>query len=261
MAKLVWNEPNQNRYEYGVDRGVYYPYPNLGFAWNGLISVEQTSTGGEVTPLYFEGTKYLDVKAYTDFGLKVTAYSPPPMFSDAIGDYSVVPGFILTKQRKTRFNFSYRTFQGGIDGYKIHFVYNIIAIPVDRSYSTTDGSSKAETFSWEFSAVPQKVANFRPTAHYILDSTKLNTKALQVIEDILYGYEDQNPRIPDPDELLSLSGSWEPQILIPHWNNGLADLVLGYGDLYQTGVKGIFSTLPGSKLKPTSKPGIFRLEP
>jgi hypothetical protein len=260
VAELVWGNPDQRHYENGVDRGVLYPDRGRGIVWSGLVTVEEGSVGGDVTAYHFDGVKYLDVASPRDYQATITAFSAPDAFGPALGEKSVVPGFILTRQIRTRFNFSYRTM---IDdsAYKIHIVYNAAASPNSRGYSSLDGSADAKTLAWTIDAVPPKSKTYRPSAHFVVDSTKTDPDALAVLEGILYGSSMVDSRLVTVDELIGIVGIWSPLVVVPNSVTGYADLISGLGDLYRTSVPGILHTLPDTRLAPTSyESGIYRLE-
>ena len=52
------------------------------------------------------------------------------------------------------------------------------------------------------------VANFKPTSHIVIDSTKAEPTKLKALEDILYGATEESTeaRLPLPDEVASLMG-------------------------------------------------------
>ena len=66
MTKLVWDKTGERFYETGVNQGVLYPLQtggaySKGVAWNGLISVTESPSGAEASPLYADNTKYLNL--------------------------------------------------------------------------------------------------------------------------------------------------------------------------------------------------------
>ena len=84
MSKLVWDQTGQRYYETGVDHGVLYPmesgaYPK-GVAWNGLISVTESPSGAEASPVYADNVKYLNLVSAEEFGASIEAYTCPPEF-------------------------------------------------------------------------------------------------------------------------------------------------------------------------------------
>lgn len=203
--KLVWNQSGDNRYEFGVDRAVFYPSNNDGVAWNGLLSVEESSIGGDSESYYYDGIKYLDTVNPRNYSSVIAAYSVPPLFRASEGERSPVPGFILTRQARALFGLSYRTLIGGEVGYKVHIVYNALAAPTKRPYNTITATANAAVLTWKISAVPPVAPSYRPSAHYILDSRRMVPLALSGLEDILYGTASNAPRLPTLSELGFLS--------------------------------------------------------
>lgn len=259
MTKLVWGQPDQRRYEAGVDRGVLYPDNGPGVVWNGLVAVEESFSGGESSSYHFDGIKYLDVVSPKTFQATITAFSAPEEFSRCIGDKSVIPGFVLTRQSRARFGFSYRTL---LDerGYKLHVVYNALASPNGKSNKSLGSSAAADTLSWKIDAVPPESTTYRPSAHFMVDSTKVDPDALEVIENILYGDAENAPRLPAIDELLDLMIIWSPLVIMEQYVTGLANLIPGMGDLYETKIDGIHRALPNTRLNQSPVKGIYRME-
>lgn len=48
------------------------------------------------------------------------------------------------------------------------------------------------------------VTGFKPTSLVTIDSTKVNSEKLKAFEDILYGTEENEARLPLPEELITL---------------------------------------------------------
>jgi len=209
MTRLDWASAPR-RYEAGVDHGVLYPPTGPGVPWNGLVTVEESHTGGDMEAYYFDGIKYLEKQNPKNYQATITAFSAPKEFAQCMGQLPVIPGFILTRQPRKQFGFSYRTLIEDCDEYKIHIVYNATATPESRGYATIDGSAFATSFSWKVDAVPPKTKGFRPSAHFTLDSTKTDLFTLRAIEDILYGTATSDPRLPSVEELVDIVGYWDP---------------------------------------------------
>jgi hypothetical protein len=202
MSRLVWNLGDK-KYEQGLDHGVLYVDGGSGVSWNGLISIEETVVGRERTSLYFEGTKYMDYVTSSNYQATVQAFSAPREFGECVGDKSIFPGFVLTRQPRLPFNFSYRT-QLGEDGYKIHLVYNALATPTSRGYLTVSNSPSPTVLSWKIDAVPLVNATHKGSAHYIVDSTKTDPILLANLEDRLYGTLTTEPSMPSFEELMDI---------------------------------------------------------
>lgn len=216
--RLTWDEVGERYYETGVDHGVLYPMVNKaypkGVAWNGLSTVSESPSGGEANDVYADNIIYLTLMSTEKFGGTIEAYSSPEEFDECDGTAEVVPGVLISQQARKSFGFSYRTRIGndtdGDDyGYKLHLVYNAKANPSEKSRSTVNDSPEATTLSWEFNTIPTvvKAINpatnkpFRPTAHIVLNSTTIDPEKLAAFEDILYGTENTDGKLPSPDEV------------------------------------------------------------
>jgi len=259
MTRLVWGE-GQQRYETGVDHGVLYPPTSRGVVWNGLVSVEEGATGADVTPLHFDGIKYLDFVSPSNYQATLVAYSAPEEFQEFIGNKPMTPGFIITRQPRVRFGLSYRTLIEAHIGYKLHLVYNALASPKSRGYASIGQDVVVETFSWTIDAVPPLSETHRPSSHFVFDSTTTDPTSMAIIESILYGSETSDPRMPTFDELVDIVVVGDHLVVVPDTISGLADLIAGEGDLYTTSRPGIHRTLPDTRLMPTSFAGLYTLE-
>ena len=146
MSRLVWGQANQKQHESGVDRGVFYPIDGPGVVWNGLISVDESFSGGELSSYHFDGIKYLDKATPRSYQATITAFSAPKEFASALGERAIIPGFILTRQPRVRFGLAYRTMINEKD-YKLHLVYNALASSNGRSYSSLSATPSPGQFS------------------------------------------------------------------------------------------------------------------
>lgn len=196
MTALVWDELDDRVYSYGVDRGVLYTGPEkLGVEWNGLINIEESHEGGERTPLYFDGVKYLDSVGNRAFTGVLTAFSAPKEFDPCLGYQSVRPGFILTGQPKEIFHLTYRTMTSD-GGYKIHVVHNVTATPTQLSHQTIGETVDPTIKAWKIDAVPPGFAGVKPAAHVVLDSRVIDPELLSIYEDTIYGTPSTPPQLP-----------------------------------------------------------------
>ena len=214
MSKLVWDSTGDRLYETGVKNGVLYPIDEVGtyskgVAWNGLTAVTESPSGAESNPLYADDIKYLDLRSVEEFGGTIEAYMYPDEFAECDGSAELAAGVKIGQQQRKVFGLCYRTTLGndvkGDDyGYKLHIVYGAVASPSERSYTTMNDSPEAITMSWEFTTTPVSAKGFRPTAHLEIDSTKANAEKLAALEDILYGANETEARLPLPDEIATL---------------------------------------------------------
>lgn len=203
MSTLVWDNTKVRMYETGIEKGVFYPSDGPGVVWNGLLSVVENLSGGEQGSYAADGVTYLNSVGARNYQATVQAFSAPREFSPYVGDLEVIPGFILTRQPRKQFGFSYKSLIANI-GYKIHLVYNATATPTSRSYASTNDSPVPMNLEWKIDAVPVATAGYRPSAHYIVDSTKIDPADLATLEDILYGTDTAEPALPTVDDLVNL---------------------------------------------------------
>jgi hypothetical protein len=208
MTRLVWDQQNERRYESGISNGVFYPASDPGVAWNGLISVEETTVGTESPdPLYLEGTKYFDNKVGADFEATIEAFSAPAEFGPSDGEYVYTPGFILTRQPRLQFGLSYKTFINTDEHYKIHLIYNALAIPDQRGRKTNSNNVEVSTFKWKITTVPPVIVSaVRPSAHIVVDSRLVDPADLATLENNLYGTVGTNPTLPSFDDVYTVLG-------------------------------------------------------
>ena len=214
MAKIVWDESGKRLYETGVKNGVLYIQDetgayNKGVAWNGLTAVTESPSGAEATPLYADDIKYLELFSAEEFGATIEAYTYPEEFEACDGSASLGTGVTIGQQDRKTFGLCYRTVLGNDVksneyGYKLHLIYGAKAAPSEKGYQTINDSPEAITFSWEVTTTPVNVAGFKPTASVTIDSTKIDPEKLKKIEDMLYGTESVEAKLPLPDELKTI---------------------------------------------------------
>lgn len=219
MSALIWDEVGKRYYETGVDHGVLYPIKDTitdptdpymaGVAWNGLTSVQESSSGGEPSPLWADNIKYLNLISAEEASLSIEAYTYPEEFEECDGGRSISVGVSIRQQPRKQFGFSYRTRIGNDQraddyGYKLHLVYGCFASPSDRGYASVNDSPEAITFSWSVSTTPVEVPGYKPTAILTVDSTKTSAAKLAALEAVLYGGDNTDPRLPLPAEVITL---------------------------------------------------------
>ena len=213
MSKIVWDQTGERLYETGVKQGVLYiPTSGVyskGVAWNGLTAVTESPSGAEATALYADDIKYLNLMSAEEFACTIEAYTYPDEFAECDGSASLVAGVNIGQQPRKTFGLCYRTTVGNdtdsnAHGYKLHMVYGCLAAPSEKAYATINDSPEAITFSWEVSTTPVNVTGHKPTALLTIDSTKADPAKLAALEDILYGKDQVEPRLPLPDEIATL---------------------------------------------------------
>lgn len=217
MAQLIsWDGVGEKLYETGVDHGVLY-IPNgsgvydTGFAWNGLVSVNETPSGAEPNPQYADNIKYLNLLSAEAFGGTIEAFTYPDEFGQCDGSVEPEVGVVVGQQSRKSFGMCYRTkigndVDGADHGYKLHLLYGCLVSPSEKAYSTVNESPEAITFSWEFTSTPAPVTGYKPTSLIVIDSTKVQSADLAALEAILYGNSTGpvQPKLPTPDEVIAL---------------------------------------------------------
>ena len=215
MAKLSWDNAGERLYETGVRKGVLYTTDSSGaytkgVAWNGLTAVTESPSGAEPSPLYADDIKYVNLTSVEEFGATVEAYTYPDEFAECDGSASIAKGVTVGQQKRKMFGLSYVTVLGNdVDlndhGYKLHIIYGALASPSEKSYASINDSPEAITMSWEITTTPVPAGdNLKPTASITIDSTKADATKLKALEDILYGTEEKEARLPLPAEIATL---------------------------------------------------------
>lgn len=211
MSRITWDNVGERTYETGVDHGVLYPQKNGkyegGVAWNGLISVSENPSGAEDNALYADNIKYLNIKSAEELGLTVECYTYPDEWLECDGSAIIAPGVLVGQQKRNTFGLCYRTkvgndTEGEDHGYKLHLVYGCSASPSERSYQTVNDSPEAITFSYDVTTTPVPMTGYKPVALLTIDTSKVKDLELMAnLEKILYGDEENEPRLPFPDEV------------------------------------------------------------
>jgi hypothetical protein len=208
MTKLLWDGFGTRFYEAGVSKGVLY-VDDTGVAWSGLASVDETPSGGDPKSFYLDGVMYLMYSAREEFSATISAYYSPREFDACEGIKEIHPGLYTTQQRRKSFGFSYRTRIGndvdGTDhGYKIHIVYNALAAVADRKHGTLKENTDVSLLSWLIAVKPVSMPGAMRSAHLVIDTTSAPDFAISQLEDILYGTDFADPRLPTPDEVAAI---------------------------------------------------------
>jgi hypothetical protein len=209
MTRLLWSVVGERFYESGVDQGILYIDGIPPVPWNGLTAVRESPTGSEAQPYYIDGYKYLNLSGNEEFTATLEAYTSPKEFDLCDGNGSIGTGVYVTQQARKSFNFSYRTLIGndleGLGfGYKLHIVYNALAKPTNKGYESLNDSSDPLSLSWTISTLPPSFTGYKPTAHFVIDSRTTPELLLSYVEDILYGSDSVDPRLPSAAELIDI---------------------------------------------------------
>lgn len=212
MPELVWDRVGERVYETGLDRGVLYLPDGSAVPWNGLTSVIE-QFDNKSSPVYYDGMKINDLVTLGDFSASMKAVTYPDEFIELEGLKPAKQGLFYADQMPQSFGLSYRTqvgndLDGEVAGYKIHILYNVTAIPSDKTYATTSSDPSIVEFEWDITAVPEEVPGFRPTAHVVIDTREIDPWLLEELLVILYGNTAANASLIPMDELVTLIVEW-----------------------------------------------------
>lgn len=214
MAKLVFDELGKRFYETGVSNAVLYPqaddgtYPK-GVAWNGITAANESPSGAESNDQYADNIVYLSLTGAEKFEGTIEAFSSPAEFDECDGMKELSKGLTVSQQTRKPFGFAYKSILGndikGNDyGYKLHIWYGCKAAPSERSHSTVNDSPEPQNPSWSISSTPIAVPGAKPSSVLTFNSTTTPAEKLKKIEDILYGTNEADARLPLPSEIIEL---------------------------------------------------------
>jgi len=270
MSKLDWGKAGSRLYETGIDRGVLYLRSSTPVPWVGLTGLEEDFGEDQSEPVYFDGLKIRDDFSIGDFSGTLSAFTYPDEFAALEGIGEVIQGFYADDQPTGSFNLTFRTLIGNdlddtAHGYKIHIIYNVVVVPAARTRETHTEEIAPQNFSWGIAATPVDVPNYRPTAHFILDSSEMDPGVLAVLESYLYGTDRSDPILPSLELMLGLVTTNNVRRLVLGGLVGTVALAAsGYTeyDLAQGNVPGIFFALTTSRLYQSEldPAGLYRLE-
>lgn len=203
MSRLAWDDLGNRSYEFGVDRGVLYPASGKGVPWNGLIAVNETPSGADVTEGHLDGQKFRNQRLGEGFTANISAYTYPQEFEKHDGTAGG-----MTSQNRPYFGFSYRTKMGNDltpdDGTLIHLVYNALASPSQKSFASMGGSLDAMAFSWNIDTTPVILNDGSITSHLIINTKMAYSWAVDALEDLIYGSANNDPQLPSIPDVLDI---------------------------------------------------------
>lgn len=218
MATLVWDKVGERFYETGISKAVLYKEDRFGVPWNGLTSVDEKSSD-KAEPVYFDGIKFNDIVTLGTYEASVKAFTYPEELLFYEGIVEDQTGFFVTGQPPCAcFGMSYQTRIGddvrGLEaGYKIHLLFNLTALPSDKTYETLSLDTEPHEFEWTITSIPEDIENHRPTGHIILDSLEMDPFLFHDLEEILYGGPDNDAYLPTLKGLATFIRKWNRLII------------------------------------------------
>lgn len=210
MTRVEWDAVRS--FTSGLDRGVFYPTEGAGVPWNGLISVDDGSNNEAPTAIYMDGRKVFNAPSQREFTANLTAYTYPEEFEAYNGFETITDGVYFDERLSKPFGMSYRTMLE--DGeYRIHLLYGVIATPSASTYNTMTNQGAATAFSWALVTTSQIIPGYQATSHVIVDSREVDQGVIDYLENIIYGSETRNPRLPSVGEVADLSAETQPVVV------------------------------------------------
>lgn len=216
MPRLKWDQVGERRYETGTRQGVLFVQEETGeygkgVAWNGLNSVKQQNDGAEPTDIYANDMKYLSLYSQENARGTIDAYTYPEEFEVCDGSATIAPGVYVGQQQRRAFAIAYSTVVGNDTqlnsyGKKIHLLYNMRVSPSARDYETINETPTALLMNWSYQTTPIDLSQFDldASAGITIDSTVVDEAKFKELEDILYGTEEEDPRLPSLPEVIEM---------------------------------------------------------
>lgn len=250
---ITWDDPTRRYYQHGLDHGVLYIGSAAPIPWNGLISFDEGGEGS-TEMLYRDGVVYLADAEPGDHVASITSMMYPDAFGACVGIPKATDGLYVDNQKPKRFSMSYRTLigsgsAGDMFGYQLHLVYNCMATIKQRKRNSIGKDTAPVNFEFDVVCTPVKLAGYRPTAHFIIDTRTLSPSTVAEIEGILYGVGVTPGRMPTPDELFDLMNFGDAILVTDHGDGtftveGSSDNVMEVEPWYFQ-LNNINSTMPG----------------
>lgn len=189
--RLTWDVRS---FEDELDRGSIYLQNGGVKPWNGLISVNEKPVEVASRISHLDGVRVANERSEESFSATIEAFT--------------YPDEVLHRRP---FGLSYRTRIN--ESHKIHLVYNVLARMTERTYA----QDEATPFSFDISTRPVPIPGAKPGAHLIVDISKANSATIFDLENVLYGYESGQARLPLPAEVIEL---FDAHVLITVIDNG-----------------------------------------
>lgn len=221
--KLTWDDTGSRLFETGVSKAVLYPEDSSGnyekgVAWSGIVSISVSPSGGDPTPYYANNVKIAEEYSFIDFNGSIEAFTYPDEFADCLGMSLSGIGMRFAMQKRKRFGLVWRSVLGNdtksLDhGYKLHILYGCMAQMSEMPYSTINQDPELMTFSWPISTIPEAATKYLNTSYVEFNSAKANKESMNLLEQILYGSDISTPRLPLPEELISIMGEHDDEYI------------------------------------------------
>ena len=207
---MVWDNPGDRQYEYGIEQGALYLRDGPAVAWPGLKSIDESHSAQTAKTYYLDGQPFLQDVTPGAFEGTIKAYTYPEVFNEVIGTINApnsgFPGMRVSHQRPKTFDLAYKTLIGNDTdqnaGYKIHILYGLKAIPDDVTRTSLSLEVEPNEFSWPVKSVPQSYGTNVFASHVTFSSLTNTEYWMSVLEGFLYGTDETDPFMPNYAELI-----------------------------------------------------------
>jgi hypothetical protein len=214
--------------------------------WTGLVSITENPDGGDGQAFFIDGRKHQNTPAGENYKATLESLWAPKEFYPCAGWNELSIGLFAVDQPRASFGFSYRTKVGsytqGTDyAYKVHVIFNAVAQISNFTHATVTDNPQPKTHSWTVTASPLVAAydgatmNRRLTSHVVLDTRRISETGIKFLENILYGTDADDPRLPtiyEIQQLMVLQNSTGSISLKKPAISGTAILTGNYADIY-----------------------------
>lgn len=214
MARLEYNVAGMKEYVAGAKNAVLFNMDDdgkykVGVAWEGLTGVNETKGGAEPSPIYANDVKYMDLMSAETYGATITAYIYPDEFEECQGNVEVTKGAKIGQQEHKPFGFAFMNVKGNDIkkneyGNILTCVYNATAKPSSVDHKTIGENTEAGEFSWDVTSTPVEVPGYKPSATFVIDSTKIGEEKFKKAMDKIYGTDSTEPTLPSIAEWIEL---------------------------------------------------------
>lgn len=203
---LVWDKIEERTYNRGVDRVVIYLDDGTAVPWSGVVSINENQNVS-TSPTYFEGSKVNSIIETDSYSANLTAITYPEEVTLLEGGEQLNYGIYLTNQYPRPFSMTYRTgvgsaLGGALSDYKIHIVFGLMLMPQNVVHNTINADPEIDPFEWELVSIPPEVGNYRPTAHIVLEDSKIPDILKEDLYNALYGDGTNPPEFSSVEDLI-----------------------------------------------------------
>ena len=208
---MNWNDAQKKFWETGLGYVVLFPHdpitnaPLAGIAWEGVISINESPTGGDDTELYANNFEYARMRSQEELEGKIEGYTYPDELDLAMGTLTPSVGVKVAQQSRSQFSMVYRTMvyndAQGYAGEVLHVLYNLRLKPSERSSESVNESPDAITFSWDFTSTKREVGLYLPASKLMVDTRYASQANWDSVFNLVYTGVST---LPTPDVLLGI---------------------------------------------------------